>query len=153
MKSDLGNHLIPAQRVTCMRVLVPILSPADANDAFVQHISENASVVYLLLVLDPKSASASFGFKTSEIMVGRETIDKMKLKIKENKRLCTDILEWGNTLEKIVQIAEMKQVEKILVYNGKSNAYFQHVVNDIQKQTPIPVECVQANVKVGPLPR
>ncbi|MBM3282126.1 MAG: hypothetical protein FJY86_02175 [Candidatus Diapherotrites archaeon] len=125
-----------------MRVLVPILSPADANDVFVQHISENASVVYLLLVLDPKSASASFGFKTSEIMAGRETIDKMKLKIKENKRLCTDILEWGNTLEKIVQIAEMKQVEKILLHNGKSNAYFQHVVADIQKQTSIPVEAI-----------
>lgn len=122
-----------------MRVLVPILSHSDVDDVFVQHISEQASVVYLLLVLDPKSASASFGFKTSEIMSGRETMDKMKLKIKENKRLCTDILEWGNTLEKIAQIAEMKQVEKILVYNGKKNPYFQHVVNDIQKLTSIPI--------------
>lgn len=122
-----------------MRVLVPVLSPADIDDVFVQHISEQASVVYLLLVLDPKSASASFGFKTSEIMSGRETLDKLKSKIKENKRLCTDILEWGNTLEKIAQIAEMKQVEKIFVYNGKKNPYFQHVVNDIQKLTSIQI--------------
>lgn len=125
-----------------MRVLVPVLSPADADDAFIQHISDNASVVYLLLVLDPKSASASFGFKTSEIMAGRETMDKMKSQIKENKRLCTDILEWGNTLEKIAQIADMKQVEKILVFNPGSNEYFQHMVNDIQKNTPIAIEIV-----------
>ena len=125
-----------------MRVLVPILSPSDANEAFVQHISENSSVVYLLLVLDPKSASASFGFKTSEILQGRETMDKMKQKIKEKKRLCTDILEWGNTLEKIAQIADMKQVEKILVFNPGSNEYFQHMVNDIQKNTPITIEVV-----------
>lgn len=130
-----------------MRVLVPVLSPADADDVFIQHIADNSSVVYLLLVLDPKSASASFGFKTSEIMAGRETMDKMKAKIKENKRLCTDILEWGNTLEKIAQIADMKQVEKILLYNGKKNAYFEHIVNDIQKQTPIPIEAVHANLK------
>lgn len=125
-----------------MRVLVPILSSQDADDAFVQHISDSASVVYLLLVLDPKSASASFGFKTSEIMSGRETMDKIKFKIKEKKRLCTDILEWGNTLEKIAQVAEMKQVDKILLYNGKKNEYFQHTANEIQKQTPILIEVV-----------
>jgi hypothetical protein len=126
-----------------MRVLIPILSPHDANDMFIQHISDNASVVYLLLVLDPKSASASFGFKTSEIMAGRETMDRVKSKIKENKRLCTDILEWGNTLEKIAQIAEMKQVDKILLFNGKNNEYFQHTANEIQKQTKIVVEIVE----------
>lgn len=125
-----------------MRVLVPILSPADSNDAFIQHISENSSVVYLLLVLDPKSASASFGFKTSEIMSGRETMDTMKTKIKENKRLCTDILEWGNTLEKIAQIAEMKQVDKILLFNPGKNEYFQHLVNEMQKQTAIEIQVI-----------
>lgn len=127
-----------------MRVLVPILSPLDANDAFIQHISENASVVYLLLVLDPKSASASFGFKTSEILQGRETMDKVKSKIKESKRLCTDILEWGNTLEKIAQVAEMKQVDKIFLFNGKKSEYFQHTANEIQKQTTIGVETVES---------
>lgn len=128
-----------------MRVLVPILSPSDADDVFISHISENASVVYLLLVLDPKSAGASFGFKTSEILMGRETMDKVKTKIKENKRLCTDILEWGNTLEKIAQIAEMKQVDKIILFNGKNNEYFQHTANEIQKQTKIVVETVENN--------
>lgn len=126
-----------------MRVLVPILSPSDADDVFISHIAENASVVYLLLVLDPKSASASFGFKTSEIMSGRDTMDKIKSKIKESKRLCTDILEWGNTLEKIAQVAEMKQVDKILLYNGKKNEYFQHTANEIQKQTTIGVEVLE----------
>lgn len=126
-----------------MRVLVPVLSPSDADDVFIQHIADSSSVVYLLLVLDPKSASASFGFKTSEILVGRETMDKMKEHIKENKRLCTDILEWGNTLEKIAQIAEMKQVEKILIFNPGKNEYFQHMVDDIQKNTPIPIEVAE----------
>ena len=130
-----------------MRVLVPILNPSYAQEPFIQHVVREASVVYLLLVLDPKSAHNPFGFKTSEIMLGRETVDLVKSKIKEHKRLCTDMLEWGDTLEKMVQIAEMKNVDKILLYNGENNPHFVHTINDIQSRTKIPVECVEGESK------
>ncbi len=130
-----------------MRVLVPILNPSYSQEHFIQRIVRDASVVYLLLVLDPKSAHNPFGFKTSEIMLGRETVDLVKNKIKENKRLCTDMLEWGDTLEKIVQIAEMKNVDKIMLYNAENNPHFVHTINDVQSRTKIVVECVDGALK------
>jgi hypoxanthine-guanine phosphoribosyltransferase len=122
------------------RVLIPVLSPHDAQPEFISRISTDASVVYVLLVLDKDSLHSSFGFKTSEIMRGREVVEKIKEEIKKNKRLCTDILEWGNTIEKIAQIAEMKQVDKIVLYNAEKNEHFHTIAEDIAKKTPITVE-------------
>ncbi|MFH0970792.1 MAG: hypothetical protein V1776_05025 [Candidatus Diapherotrites archaeon] len=123
------------------RVLIPVLHPDDCSDFFLYHSTEDASVVYLLLVLDAHSLS-SFGFKTSEIMRGRELVERMKEKIKGNKRLCTDILEWGETIEKLVQIAEMKKVDKICLRQPDNQSYFQQWVDSIKEKTSIPVEII-----------
>jgi hypothetical protein len=125
------------------RVLIPVLSPHDANPVFVGRAIADASVIYVLLVLDAKSISSQFGFKTTEIMKGRDVVEKIKEEVKRQKRLCNDILEWGPQIEKIAQIAEMKQVDKIVLFNGEKNAYFQTTVDDIQKLTTIPVEVVE----------
>lgn len=122
------------------RVLIPILSPHDANPLFVTRAIADASVIYVLLVLDPKSISSQFGFKTTEIMKGRDVVEKVKEEVKKNKRLCNDILEWGPHIEKIAQIAEMKQVDKIVLHNGDGNPYFESTAEDIRKLTKIPVE-------------
>ena len=125
------------------RVLIPVLSAHDAQPDFVSKAVADASVVYVLLVLDSKSIHSNFGFKTTEIMKGRDVVEKLKEEIKKNRRLCNDILEWGPAIEKIAQIAEMKQVDRIVLFNGEKNAYFQTTVDDIQKLTTIPVEVVE----------
>ncbi len=124
------------------RVLIPVLSSQNAHPSFVSMAVEDASVVYVLLVLDSKSIHSNFGFKTTEIMKGRDVVEKLKEEIKKNKRLCTDILEWGPAIEKIAQIAEMKQVNKIVLFNGEKDKYFQTTADDIRKLTSIPVEVV-----------
>ncbi len=125
-----------------MRVLLPVLSPEDANGPLIEQTLQDASVVYVLLVLDRFSPSSKFGFKASDIMLGRETVEKVKDEIKKRKRLCNDIMEWGHTLEKIAQIAEMKQVEKIVLFNSQNSEHFVHTVNDLQKLTKIPVHVI-----------
>lgn len=126
-----------------MRVLIPILSPQCADPAFVEAAIEGASVVYVLLVLDKDSPSSAFGFKASEIMQGRDAVERVKEKVKEHKHLCTDILEWGHVLEKTAQIAEMKQVDKIVLYDSNQNKYFEHTVKDLQNRTPVRVDVVR----------
>ena len=88
------------------RILIPILSPHDAHPGFVGRAVADASVVYVLLVLDSRSIHSHFGFKSTEIMKGRDVVEKVKEEVKRHKRMCTDILEWGPLLEKIAQIAE-----------------------------------------------
>lgn len=127
------------------RVLIPILSLHDAHPEFISHAIEDASVIYILLVLDSKSIHSNFGFKTTEIMKGRDVVEKVKEEVKKNKRLCTDILEWGPMIEKIAQIAEMKQVDKIVLHNGEKDKYFTSTVNDIQKLTTIPVQVIESH--------
>ncbi len=124
------------------RVLIPILSPRDANPMFVERAIADASVIYVLLVLDAKSISSQFGFKTTEIMKGRDVVEKVKEEVRRQKRLCNDILEWGPQIEKIAQIAEMKQVDKIVLHNGDGNPYFENTAEDIRKLTKIPVEVI-----------
>lgn len=127
------------------RVLIPILSLHDANPAFVERAIEDASVIYVLLVLDAKSISSQFGFKTTEIMKGRDVVEKVKEEVKRQRRLCNDILEWGPQIEKIAQIAEMKQVDRIVLYNANKSEYFGNTVQDIQKLTKIPVHVVNVD--------
>lgn len=127
------------------RVLIPILSLHDANPAFVERAIADASVIYVLLVLDAKSISSQFGFKTTEIMKGRDVVEKVKEEVKRQRRLCNDILEWGPMIEKIAQIAEMKQVDKIVLHNGDGNPYFESTAGDIRKLTKIPVEVVPSS--------
>jgi hypothetical protein len=126
-----------------VRILVPVLSDKTVDQTFVSKVSQDASVAYLLLVLDAKSVHA-MGFKASDIMSGREIVESLKEEIKKNKRLCSDIMEWGNTAEKIAQIAEMKQVHKIMLFNPRDNILFNTLVEDIQKMTRIPVEVIEA---------
>ncbi|MEK6821498.1 MAG: hypothetical protein AABY11_03825, partial [archaeon] len=95
-------------------------------------------------VLDSKSMHASFGFKTSEIMRGRDAVEKVKEEVRKHKRLCTDILEWGDTVEKIAQVAEMKQVEKICLHVPKGDAFFANTVEEIRQRTSIPIELISS---------
>ena len=132
----------PENKYWHMRVLVPVLSQKDNSDSFVRAAVKGASVVHLLLVLDSNSMHANFGFKASEIMNGRQTVESIKKGIKANKKLCNDIIEWGNTIEKIAQIAEMKQVGKIVVHNAEKNPHFNQVQMAIQQHTQIPVEVI-----------
>mgnify|MGYP001609423186 CR=1 FL=1 len=128
-----------------MKVLIPILSPKDHSPAFVERAVDGKSVVYLLLILDPKSIGSHFGFKASDIMKGRKVMDAMKDHVKGQRKLCHDIMEWGPTLEKIAQIAEMKQVGEIVLLNSENNPHFDHFVKAISQSTLIPVRVVSGN--------
>ncbi len=125
-----------------MRILIPVLSPKDCIDAFVERAVQGASVVHVLLVLDSNSLHADFGFKASEILNGRKTTDTLKRSIRAHKKLCNDIIEWGSTIEKIAQIAEMKQVEKIVLHNAEKNPHFDHMQLELQHHTQIPIEII-----------
>lgn len=124
-----------------MRILIPVLSPKDCADAFVSQAVKGASVVHVLLVLDSNSL-ADMGFKASEILNGRKTTDALKQSIRAHKKLCNDIIEWGNTIEKIAQIAEMKQVKKIVLHNAEKNPHFDQMQLQLQHHTQIPVEII-----------
>lgn len=124
-----------------MRILIPILSHKDCVDTFVAQAVKGASVVHVLLVLDSNSLH-DFGFKASEILNGRKTMDVLKKSICSHKKLCNDIVEWGNTIEKIAQIAEMKQVKKIVLHNAEKNPHFDQMQLQLQHHTQIPVEII-----------
>ena len=125
-----------------MRILVPVLSQKDASDAFVSEAVKGVSVVHLLLVLDSNSLHADFGFKANEILNARKTVEALKKEVKARRKLCNDIIEWGNTIEKIAQIAEMKQVKKIVLHNAEKNPHFDQMQIALQRHTQIPVEII-----------
>ncbi|MDP2666165.1 MAG: hypothetical protein Q8P05_01530 [Candidatus Diapherotrites archaeon] len=126
-----------------MKILMPVLSVKDHSPHFVDKAVAKGSVVYVLLVLDSSSSRGGFGFKTSDIMKGRVVVDSIKEQVKGKKKLCHDILEWGPTIEKIAQIAEMKQVGEIVVHNPEGELSIHQLVKDMSQSTRIPIRIVE----------
>jgi hypothetical protein len=119
-----------------------VLSPKDANVEFVQRAVQGVSLAHVLLVLDSKSLGSEFGFNASEIMSGRQAVEQLRKEIRARKKLCNELVEWGQTVEKIAQIAEMRRVDKIVLNNAENKPHFDVLRGEIQKHTQIPVEVV-----------
>ncbi len=124
------------------KVLVPVLSKKEASPEFVEKIAAKAKEIILLLVIDTASMSGQFGFAAGEIAHANALMQKIKDALGKKKKTCDDILEWGDTLTKIENIAMLRQVDKIYLVK-QDNQFSKKLLKDLKEKLPkIDIEVV-----------
>ncbi len=115
-----------------MIVLLPILSEKENDDAFLETALKGATHVILLIVVDADSKQ-EFGFATSQIQKARKVLEEVKTAIGKKRKKSEDILEWGDTKSKIMNLALLRKVDKVTLKN-QDNQYFKELVEALEKE-------------------
>jgi len=127
-------------------ILIPLLSKQENNPEFLEKALENAYEANILLVIDKEAMVGQFGFAATEIMQGNLLLEELKRKISEKKILCNDIMEWGNTEQKILQLAQLKKVDKIAMVE-QENKYFQDLLKKLREKENEKIELIKIEKK------
>lgn len=130
-----------------MKILIPVLSEQENEEEFIDKAVAGANDVLLLIVVDA-GQKEQFGFTTSYIQKARATMEEVKKAVGKKRKTCEDILEWGDTLSKIVNLALIRKVDKV-VLKKQDNHYFKQIVKKL-KEEKIEVETIGTEKKNQP---
>ena len=117
------------------KILVPLLSKREGEEEFIEAVVPGAGEIILLLVIDTHAMAGGFGFATGEIALGNALMQKVKIAFGKKRKTCNDIIEWGDTANKIEHFAELKQIEKIFVIK-QNNDFFKKLLKDMKEKLP-----------------
>ncbi len=115
-----------------MKILIPVLSEKEDDPEFLEKASKGATDVILLVVVDP-SPKERFGFAAGFLQKARGIMDNAKKLLGQKRKSVEDIVEWGDTQSKIINIALLRKVDKIVFYK-QHNQYFNELVNRLIKE-------------------
>ena len=115
-----------------MKILIPILSEREDDAEFLEKASKGANEIILLVVVDP-SPKEKFGFAAGFLQKGRAVMEAAKKRLGEKRKTAEDIIEWGDTQSKIINIALLRKVDRIVFYR-QQNQYFNGLVNRLIKE-------------------
>lgn len=115
-----------------LKILLPLLSKMENSQNFLAKALENCEEIILLVVVDKDAMVGQFGFAANDIMQCSQLLEELSNEILKRKIKCEDILEWGNTEQKILQLAELKKVDKIVLLK-QGNKYFEDLLKKLQK--------------------
>jgi len=114
-----------------MKVLIPLLSKEENKAEFLEKVSGSGKHITLLSIIDTNSGKEKFGFATSQIGGSNSLAEEIKNKLKESVADVDYIMEWGDTVTKIGQIAELKKVDSI-VLKRQQNHFFDELVEQLR---------------------
>lgn len=120
-----------------MKVLIPLLSEGE-DEEFLMKASEGAKEILLLLVVDTQP-NQRFGFTTAQITKGRKLMENARNFLSKKKKI-EEIIEWGDTQAKIVNVALLNKVDKAIV-KGQNNQIFDELLERLRKEN-ITVEVI-----------
>jgi len=115
-----------------MIVLIPLLSEHENDEKFLEQALKGARDVILLIVVDADSKE-EFGFAASHIQKARLIMEEVKTTIGKKRKRSEDIIEWGDTQNKIMNIALLRKVDKV-VLKKQENQYFEELVKKLKKE-------------------
>lgn len=128
-----------SKKKTEISVLLPILSKQETKKEFLDSIPAEAKDIFLLLVIDTELMVGQFGFAASDIATGNALMQELKTTLGKKGRKCTEMEEWGNTERKIMQIAQLKQVDKIFLVK-QNNEFYMKLIKSLNEGLKIPIE-------------
>ncbi len=115
------------------KIMIPLLSKQENNEIFLSEAIGDANEIILLMVIDTHEMQEKFGFATTEIMQGNELVEQIKKTLTEKGVSCEDLVEWGETSQKIVNTAKLKKVDKV-VLKKQENQLFEDLVKKLHKE-------------------
>ncbi len=116
-----------------LKILIPLLSKKENEGEFLEKAIVGATEIILLLIIDTNAMNQEFGFAASEISNGNALMEDVKALLGKKRKKADDILEWGDTLTKIDNMAKLRQVNKIVLMK-QDNQYFRDLVKNLRKE-------------------
>ena len=114
-----------------MNVLAPLISGEEGREEYVEAISKGADKVILLQIIDRE-----FMNKTStamgEVMQFSSLMNTVKKQIGQKRKACDEITEWGATIKKILAIALIQDVDKVVLIE-QDNKFFEDITKELKK--------------------
>ncbi|HZX19402.1 MAG TPA: hypothetical protein VFF13_00115 [archaeon] len=123
-----------------MLVLLPILSDKENDEKFLDEALKGAKQIILLIVVDA-GKKEEFGFATSQIQKARKVLEEVSETIGQKRKSYEDILEWGDTNAKVLNLAMLRKVDKVIL-KKQENQYFKDLVKKL-KHEKIEVEVIE----------
>jgi|GEM_PF-3418089 len=112
-----------------MKILFPLLNGTQLNSVLLEnllrHVETRASQIVLLLVIDAVDLeNKPFGFAANDITDGNALMAEVSSALKKENLIVTELLEWGDTLEKIDVVSRRENCEKIVFQKQSSRHFF-----------------------------
>jgi Ca2+/Na+ antiporter len=117
--------------VLFMRVLVPLLSGLEKEKVFLDSVVV-ADEVVLLQIVDKEFVSLA-GSAMGELRQSRLIMEKIKKFIVSKKKKCVELTEWGSTIQKIVSVALLRNVDKVFFVEQR-NQFFENILEELKKK-------------------
>jgi hypothetical protein len=128
-------------KVKAKKILIPLISKEETSNAFIEKAVKGAKEIILLLVIDTNAMHNSFGFAASEIRQGNMLIEDLKYLLKKKKKHVEEIIEWGNTATKIIQLTKLKEIQAI-VLKKQENHFFNELVEKLRKELRVEIKII-----------
>ena len=139
MKKAKKNTSSSAKSRDAAKVLIPLVSGNENNKGFVAKACDGADELVALLVVDTAAMPGGFGFAASEIGHGNALMEEIKAIAKGQGVECTDLVEWGDTVTKIIHLIQLRGINRVLLVK-QDNQFFKDLVKEIREQTKAEVE-------------
>ena len=123
-----------------MSTLIPILTKQENDPAFLEQALRKEKEVYLMAIVENEALELDFGFTAKEISIANDLIAKIKETLTAQKKHATEILEWGETVHKIVNFYKLKKIKKICL-KKQDSASFKKLVKQL-KENRLNVEVI-----------
>ncbi len=114
-----------------MKILVPVISGKEKNDAFISKVLLEGKEIVLLQIVDEEFHSKA-GSAIGEVRNLRIAIDEIKKAAGAKKKKCIELTQWGSTVTKIVSIAILQKVDKVVLVK-QENQFFEDIINELKK--------------------
>ena len=114
-----------------MKVLIPLISGKEDNDEFIDTLCKGNEEIILLQIIDRdfmKKTSAAMG----EVMHFSSLMTSVRKKIGLKRKKCNEITECGSTIQKILSIAFIQKVDKVIFLEQK-NKFFEDILIELKK--------------------
>ena len=113
-------------------ILLPILSDEENNEEFLEKALKGTRDIILLIIVDADS-NLEFGFAASQIQKARAVMEGVTEIIGKKRKRYEDIIEWGDTQSKILNLALLRKVDKV-VLKKQENQYFEELVKKLKSE-------------------
>ena len=114
-----------------MKVLAPLISGRESSEAYVDAITNKVDKIILLQVVDRdfmNQTSTAMG----EVMQFSNMMETLRQKIGQKRKPCEEITEWGHTVKKIIALALIQEVDKV-VFVDQDNKFFKDMLKELKK--------------------
>lgn len=126
------------------KVLIPLVSRRENSEEFIERACSDDCELFLLLIVDTAAMPGQFGFAASDIAHGNELMEDMKSLAGSKCKHITDIIEWGDTIPKIMNFANLRKINKIFLVK-QDNHFFKKLVKELKEKTSAEIIIVQVS--------